>query len=89
MGVIVGKGILISTVDTMLTCPICYGEFDASHKIEKAKYPYFKTKCPKCKSAIGINVPIFSSHGTKCFEWNPPKGHEAIETETDFSVTNI
>lgn len=70
MSIIIGKGMCISYFETEVKCPICTFEFDASDKIEKAKYPLFKTKCPACKGAIGISVPILGGN-TKCFEWNP------------------
>lgn len=60
---------LITYMESLVKCPICTFEFDASDKIEKAKYPLFKTKCPACKGAIGISMPIFGGN-TECFEWN-------------------
>ena len=72
MSVIIGNGMCIVYSETEVKCPICTFVFDASDKIEKAKYPTFKTKCPACKSAIGISVPIFGGN-TKCFEWDAPK----------------
>lgn len=65
----------ITYMETEVTCPICTFAFDASDKIDKAKYPTFKTKCPGCKSAIGISMPIFGGN-TECFEWNAPKTRE-------------
>lgn len=62
-------------MESEVKCPICTFEFDASDKIHKAKYPYFKTKCPACKGAIGISVPIFGGN-TRCFQWIAPKTKE-------------
>ena len=61
--------------ETDVECPICTFKFDAGEKMDKAKFPVFKMKCPACKSAIGISIPIFGGN-TKCFEWNPPKTKE-------------
>jgi hypothetical protein len=90
MSVIVSNKALISVIDTDVECPICTCKLDVSNKIDKAKYPIFKIKCPGCKSAIGISIPIFGGN-TKCFEWNPPKTKEdnQLRTETPFTVNGI
>jgi hypothetical protein len=87
MSVIVGNGVWISYNETDIKCPICTFEFDASEKIEKAKYPVFRTKCPACKGKIGISVPLFGGN-TKCFEWIAPKTTKdnRLRTETEFKV---
>lgn len=87
MGVIIGKGILIDFHETKLTCPICTADFDGSKAMDKAKLPYFKSKCPKCKSAIGILAPIFGGT-TKVYEWDSPKSDQ-LSTEADFEIIRI
>lgn len=85
MSIIIQPGLLISYMESEVTCPICTFVFDASDKIAKAKNPYFKTKCPACKGSIGISMPIFGGT-TKCFEWNSSKNVPAIVTETPNKV---
>lgn len=75
MSIVIGNNMCITYSETEVTCPICTFEFDASAKMDKAKCPVFKMKCPACKSAIGISIPIYGGN-TKCFEWNPPKTTE-------------
>jgi hypothetical protein len=70
MSIIIGNGMCITYSETEVKCPICTSMFDASDKMEKAKYPVFKMKCPACKGAVGISVPIMGGN-TECFEWNP------------------
>lgn len=82
MSLIIGNGMCIIYSETGIKCPICTFEFDAGDKMDKAKYPVFKMKCPGCKSAIGISIPIFGGN-TKCFEWNAPK------TKDDNRLENI
>lgn len=85
MGVLITKNGLIDFMETEITCPICTGKFDASDKMEKAKYPVFNTKCPKCKGKITISEPIFG--GTlKCWETNCPEVVQRLETETPIQV---
>lgn len=81
MGIIAGKGVLITFMETDVTCPICTAVFNASNKIEKAKYPTFNTKCPRCKGKITIATPIFGGR-LKCWETNCPAVVERLETET-------
>lgn len=87
MSVLVGNGMLVTFMDTEITCPICASVFDASKKIDAAKYPLFNTWCPKCKGKITISVPIFGGN-TKCWETNPPKTKKDLQlkTETPFTV---
>lgn len=82
-----GQGSIITVSETDITCPICTFKFDASDKMDKAKLPVFKMKCPGCKSAIGIQIPIFGGV-TKYFEWNPPKTKEdhQLKTASPFRV---
>jgi len=75
MSVIIGNGMCITYWETEVKCPICTFEFDAGEKIDKNDLPIFKMKCPRCKSSIGISVPILGGN-TKCFEWNAPKTRE-------------
>lgn len=84
MGIIVGKGILIDFCETTVECPICTYTFNASKAMDKAKYPYFRSKCPACKSAIGILVPVFGGT-TKVYEWSAPKGHQ-LNTESPLEI---
>lgn len=56
MSIISGNGSLITYIESELECPICTFKFDASDKMGKAKYPTFKTRCPGCKSQIGIST---------------------------------
>ncbi len=58
MSLIIGNGVCISYFETENTCPICDQTFDATAKMDKAKYPVFNTRCPKCKGKITISVPI-------------------------------
>ena len=81
MSLLIGNGMCITYDETEVTCPICTFEWDASEKISKAKYPIFKTKCPACKSKVGISTPIFGGQ-TKCFEWDAPKTRENNRLET-------
>jgi hypothetical protein len=87
MSIIIGHGALITYFETELQCPICTFKFDASDKIDKAKYPVFKMKCKGCKAWIGISVPVFGGN-TSCFEWNPPKVKDSprLEYVTPFKV---
>ncbi|MCH7826412.1 MAG: hypothetical protein IIC75_00325 [Bacteroidetes bacterium] len=88
MSVIIGKGTVITVMETKLECPICTAAFDASEKIDKAKLPVFKTKCPECKGKIGISLPIFGGT-TKCFEWKTPPHVKPVETVAQFEVNYI
>jgi hypothetical protein len=81
MSIIIGNGMCITYNETEVVCPICTFKFDAGGKIEKAKYPTFKTKCPACKGKIGISTPIYSGN-TTCFEWDVPKSVKRLETIT-------
>jgi len=85
MSIIIGGGKLITYSETELECPICTFKFDAAEKMDKAKYPTFKTKCPACKGNIGISMPIFGGT-TKCFEWADSPHIERLETIAPFSV---
>jgi hypothetical protein len=87
MSIIIGNGVHITYDESEVRCPICTAMFDAGGKMEKAKYPVFKMKCPNCKGLVGISVPIFGGN-TKCYEWNPPKIKDPVilETETPFKV---
>ena len=85
MSIIIGKGMLIDVIETELECPICTFKFDASSQMDKAQDPVFKTKCPACKSNIGISEPIFGGT-TKCFEWDVPNGVSRLETVAPFTV---
>lgn len=88
MSVIIGKNYLINVVETKLECPICTSAFDADEKIDKAKLPVFKMKCPNCKGQIGISLPIFGGT-TKCFEWETPSCIKPAETIAQFEVNYI
>ncbi len=50
MSIIIENGMLLTYIETEVECPICTFKFDASAKIEKAKLPIFKMKCPGCKA---------------------------------------
>ncbi len=84
MSIIAGKGFLITVMETELECPICAFKFDASYKMDKAKYPTFKTKCPACKGKIGISILIFGGT-TECFEWDTNPKYQLI-TKAPFTV---
>lgn len=85
MGVIIGKGMIVTFMESDITCPICTYEFDASAKMDKAKYPLFNTKCPACKGKITISIPIMG--GTlKCWETECPRSVKRLETETPIKV---
>ena len=83
--IITGKGFLITISETELICPICEQSFDASEKMDKAKYPVFKTKCPICKGRIMISIPIFGGT-TKCSELEISPNVERLETVAPFTV---
>lgn len=85
MGVIIGNGMLIDFIENEINCPICTAHFDASDKMDKAKYPVFNTKCPKCKGKITISIPIFGGKLT-CWETNTPKCVEPVTTETPIQI---
>lgn len=85
MSIIIGNGFKLSVIETELECPICTFKFDASAKMDKAKNPTFKMKCPGCKGFVGVTVPIFGG-STKCFEWDVPAGHYRPETTAPFRV---
>ncbi len=89
MSVEIGRGYILSVLETECTCPICEQVFDASDKIEKHKYPIFKTKCPKCKGKITISAPVFSSDLLKCWETECPKNVPRLETVTPFMVNGV
>lgn len=80
----------ITYFETEVKCPICTFGFDVSGKMDKAKYPIFKTKCPACKSLLGISVPILGGN-IKCFEWNAPKTKEnnRLQTVTPNKINGI
>ena len=90
MSIIIGNGMCITYSESEVTCPICTFEFDASNKMGKAKHFIFKMKCPACKSAIGIRIPVFGGE-TKCFEWNPPKTvkNNRLENTTPNKVNGV
>ena len=85
MSVIVGSGVYISYMETEVECPVCSAIIDIGEKADKAKYPVFKMKCPKCKSWLGISMPIFGGT-TECFEWNVPKNVRPQKTVAPFLV---
>lgn len=86
MSIIAGKGFLITVMETELKCPICTFNFDASDKMDKAKYPTFQTKCPACKGKIGISIPIFGGT-TECFEWGTNPKYQ-LRTKAPFTVND-
>ncbi len=88
MSIIAGKGFLITITETELECPICTFKFDASEKIEKARYPTFKTTCPACKGNIGIRTPIFGGT-TQCFEWDTLPNVKQLVTKAPFTVNGL
>ena len=81
MSLIIGNGMCISYAETEITCPICEQVFDASKKMDKAKYLVFNTKCPICKGKITISDPFFGGE-LKCWETECPKGVERLSTTT-------
>lgn len=85
MSIISGKGYLITVIETDLVCPICQGHFDADEIIEKSDDFFIETKCPNCKSAIGIVLPAYGGT-TKCIELDVPDGVVCLETKADFTV---
>lgn len=88
MSIIIGNGILLTYGESEITCPICTSVFDASAKMEKAKYPIFNTRCPKCKGKITISEPIFGGV-LKCWETECPLTVERLETITPNKVNGI
>lgn len=88
MSLIIGNGTCITYFETEVICPICTFKFDAGSKIDKAKSPVFKMKCPACKSIIGISVPIFGGN-TTCFEWAVPKGVKPLKTITPNKINGV
>ena len=88
MSIIIEKGSIICYDEAELVCPICTGTFDASKKIEKAKYPCFDTKCPLCKGKITILLPIFGGT-TKCWETECPESIQRLETVAPFLVNGV
>lgn len=90
MSIVKGPGFWIDEYETDITCPICTFQFDATARMEKAKLPVFKMRCPGCKSWIGIKVPIFGGT-TECFEWDPPKTKEnnQLITKSPFRVNGV
>lgn len=85
MSVLLQGGGIITVMETELECPICTFVFDASEKMDRAKYPMFKTKCPACKGKIGISMPIFGGT-TECFEWDVPANVTGVKTIAPFMV---
>ncbi len=85
MSVIHGKGVYITYMETEIVCPVCEAEIDIADKADKAKDPVFKMKCPKCKSWLGVSMPIFGGT-TECFEWNTPKNVKPQRTVAPFLV---
>lgn len=81
MSLIIGNGVCITSYETEVQCPICTFQFDAGDKIDENELPLFKMKCPACKSAIGISVPILGGN-TECFEWNAPKTRDDNQLRT-------
>ena len=67
MSILIGTGYLITTYETVVTCPICENEFDAGPTSEKKDSPFFKMKCPRCKGKLQICIPIFGGN-TTCSE---------------------
>lgn len=62
--------------------------WDASAKMEKAKYPLFNTRCLKCKGKITISVPIFGGF-LKCWETECPPTVKRLKTITPNHYNNI
>lgn len=81
MSLIMGNGMLVSYFEHEIKCPICEQIFDASSKMDKAKYPVFNTRCPVCKGKITISIPIFGGV-LKCWETHCPKTVKRLETVT-------
>lgn len=50
----IGNGVLVNLSQSVFDCPICTCENDVGSKIEKAKYPVFKTACKGCKRKIEV-----------------------------------
>lgn len=88
MSLIIGKGICLTYFETEIKCPICEQIFDASEKMDKAKYPVFNTMCPKCKGKITISIPVFGGV-LKCWETNCPPSVKRLETETPNKINGI
>lgn len=85
MSIIVHGGMIMTVMETEVECPVCTFKFDIGAKAEKARYPMFKTKCPACKSKLGISMPIMGGT-TECFEWDVPKGVPQLRTKSPFTV---
>jgi hypothetical protein len=85
MSLIIQNGALIDIIETELECPICTFKFDASEKMDNTKHPVFKTKCPGCKSVIGISIPIFGGT-TECFEWATSPVIKQLKTTAPFTI---
>lgn len=88
MSVLRGNGYWIHVNETDLTCPVCTAPFNAGDKMNKAKFPIFKMKCPACKSPIGIRIPIFGGT-TQVFEWNTPPHVHPLQSDAPFTVNGI
>ncbi len=88
MSIIIGGGVLISYMESELECPICTFKFDASEKMDKAKYPVFNTRCPACKGKIVISMPIMGGT-TRCYEQADSPNIERLETTALFEVNGI
>lgn len=85
MSLIIGNGMCITYFENEITCPICTSVFDASKKMDNAKYPLFNTRCPKCKGKITILIPIFGGE-LQCWETECPKTVQRLETTTPNKV---
>jgi hypothetical protein len=88
MSIIIENGMLITYMETELNCPICGQLFDASKKMDKAKYPVFNTKCPICKGKITIAEP-FMGGNLECWETNCPASVERLITVMPNKVNGV
>jgi hypothetical protein len=88
MSLIVGKGVMITVMETEVCCPVCTFKFDVGEKSEKSKYPAFSMKCPGCKSKLSILMPVFGGQ-TIVREFSVPENVERLQTVSEFKVTKM
>jgi hypothetical protein len=88
MSIIIKPGMLLTYVETEVTCPICEQVFDGSQQFGKSEWCVVNTKCPKCKGKITIFFPIMGGK-LECWETECPPTVARLHTETPNKINGV